>query len=364
MVTRTLSNPRVTRVLPRGDWLDETGVEVEPAVPNFLPQLQVAGRASRLDLANWLTDPDQYVGLLTGRVMANRIWYLLMGSGVCRSLDDFGGQAEPPRNIELLDRLGWEFVESGWDVKHLIRTIVSSQTYRQSSAVSAEQMERDPYNQWFGRQDRYRLPAEFLRDNLLAISGLLKADEVGGRSVKPFQPAGYYQHLNFPPRKYKSDQGSSQWRRGLYMHWQRQFLHPTLKSMDAPSREECTATRPRSNTPLAALAMLNDPSFLAAAHAFALQLQEQSGLSIKEKISLGFEKATSRSPDQIELAILEQLYSKTLKEYQESPDESARLLDESLLGDSVNDAKQKTELAAWIAVTRALLNLDETVTRN
>lgn len=364
MVTRSLTKPRVTRVLPRGDWLNETGAVVNPAVPSFLPKLQVSGRASRLDLANWLTDPDRYVGLLTGRVMANRIWYLLMGSGVCRSLDDFGGQGEPPQNIELLDRLGREFVEQGWDVKNLVRTIVSSQTYRQSSEVTADQLERDPYNQWFGRQDRYRLPAEFLRDNILAVSGLLKSDKVGGSSIKPFQPEGYYQHLNFPQRKYKPDNGNAQWRRGLYMHWQRQFLHPTLKSMDAPSREECTATRPRSNTPLAALAMLNDPSFMAAAHAFALRLQANSEESLSETITLGFKMATSRPPDPFEKEILEQLYLKTLDEYRSMPTEAARLLDESLLGEVPEDEQAKTELAAWISVTRALLNLDETITRN
>lgn len=364
MVTQSLPEPRVTRVLPRGDWLDESGAEVVPMVPEFLPKLQVAGRASRLDLADWLTDSERYVGALTSRVMANRIWYLLMGSGVCRSLDDFGGQGEPPQNIELLDLLACEFVEHDWDIKHLVQTIVSSQTYRQSSEVSAAQRERDPYNEWFGRQDRYRLPAEFLRDNILAVSGLLNSNAVGGKSIKPFQPPGYYQHLNFPPRKYRSDEGSSQWRRGLYVHWQRQFLHPTLKSLDAPSREECTASRSRSNTPLAALAMLNDPSFLAAAHAFAVQLHLRSERSVAEKISVGFEMATSRPPDPFELEILEMLYLKNLQDYRGAPEEAARLLGDSLLAETAVAGDEKIELAAWIAVARALLNLDETITRN
>ncbi|MCP4461810.1 MAG: DUF1553 domain-containing protein, partial [Planctomycetaceae bacterium] len=277
---------------------------------------------------------------------------------------DFGSQSEPPRNQPLLDRLAIEFTDSGWDIKQLVRSIVMSDTYRQTSQVSAEALERDPYNQLFGRQDRFRLPAEQLRDSLLFVSGLLNLEEVGGKSVKPYQPEGYYQHLNFPPRKYKPDQDRNQWRRGIYVHWQRQFLHPTMRSLDAPSREECTASRPRSNTPLAALALLNDPSFLAAAIKFAQRMMTHSPDSVREGIRMGFETATSRVPDAEELAILEALYSVSLQEYESQPEAANQLIKESLLNVPVTDSLSSTKLAAWICVARALLNLDETITRN
>lgn len=362
MVTQALSKPRISRVLPRGNWLDETGPEVQPAVPEFLDSIELDRRANRLDLAQWLTDTEQLSGKLTARVLANRIWFLLMGSGVSQSLDDFGGQGKPPANPELLDNLAWELINNNWDIKELIRQIVTSETYRQSSLTSPRQREKDPYNQLFGRQDRYRLPAETVRDTVLSVSGLLNLQEIGGRSSKPFQPAGYYQHLNFPTRKYQQDVDQRQWRRGLYIHWQRQFLHPTLKSLDAPSREECTAERPRSNTPLAALALLNDPSFLAAAQVFAQRILTETNGDIRRGIRYAFEAATSRQPDEDEVRIVEQLFRQSLLEYQSDPTAVKNLFSRSLTKspETANDA----ELAAWVSVARALLNLDETITRN
>ncbi|MCH2177824.1 MAG: PSD1 and planctomycete cytochrome C domain-containing protein [Mariniblastus sp.] len=363
MITQALPEPRVVRVLPRGNWLDESGQIVEPAVPEFMNPIKTEGRATRMDLAIWLTDPSRTSGQLTARVMANRIWFLFMGSGVSPSLDDFGGQGEPPANPELLDSLAWDFIDSGWNVKQLIKEIVTSETYRQSSVETPHLRDTDPYNQLFGRQSRYRLPAEVLRDNALAISGLLNLDEVGGRSVKPFQPAGYYQHLNFPPRTYKQNEDQRQWRRGIYIHWQRQFLHPTLKSLDAPSREECTPKRARSNTPLAALALLNDPSFIASAKIFAEQIQRQSKGDPKTGLDFAFETATSRKPDDAEKKILLDLYQTCLSEYQNDPIAARKLTTRSLLDGEPVDADQAS-LAAWISVARALLNLDETITRN
>ncbi len=260
--------PREIRVLPRGNWLDESGPIVQPAIPAFLGQLDLGTRrATRPDLANWLTDVQQGDGGLTARVFANRFWYLLFGTGIANPLDDFGGQGEPPTHPELLDNLAVEFYESGWDVKHMMKLIVMSRAYRQSSSASPELRARDPHNRLYARQSRFRLPAEMVRDNALAISGLLVTD-YGGASVNPYQPAGYYRHLNFPERRYQADSDQRQWRRGIYVHWQRQFLHPMLKALDAPSREECTAQRPRSNTPLAALTLLNDPTFVEAARVF------------------------------------------------------------------------------------------------
>ena len=243
----------------------DSGEVVQPGVPHFLRQLRKQQRATRADLAAWITADDNP---LTARVFVNRLWKLFFGSGLSKVLDDVGSQGEPPVHPELLDTLAVEFVDSGWDVKRLVKLIVMSNTYQQSSSVRDELLEHDPFNRLLARQSRFRLDAEMIRDNALAVSGLLVRN-VGGRSAKPYQPAGLYRHLNFPARKYQHDTGADQYRRGLYTHWQRQFLHPAMKAFDAPSREECTAERPRSNTPLAALVLLNDPSYVEAARMFA-----------------------------------------------------------------------------------------------
>ncbi|HBU37010.1 MAG TPA: hypothetical protein DEB70_04305, partial [Planctomycetaceae bacterium] len=260
MITKQLDEPRVVRIKHRGNWMDESGEIVEPSIPGFLGSLQTEGRATREDLAHWLVAPisDGGIGELTARVTANRIWSIFFGAGLCRSADDFGGQGEPPDYPKLLDRLALEFFDSGWDVRHLIRCIVTSNAYRMSSDTTDEDIIRDPENRLLARQGRWRYHAEGVRDAALSISGLLE-EKLGGASVHPYQPAGYYRHLNFPKRTYSQDNDQRQWRRGLYVHWQRMFLHPQLAAFDAPNREECTAVRMRSNTPKAALVLLNDP---------------------------------------------------------------------------------------------------------
>ncbi|MCA9300348.1 MAG: DUF1549 domain-containing protein, partial [Phycisphaerales bacterium] len=251
MVTRA-AEPRVTRLLPRGNWLDESGPVVNAAIPAFLGDLSLDRRASRLDLARWLVDAEHGAGLLTARVMVNRLWAMLHGEGLCPSLDDFGGQGQPPTHLELLDALAIDFA-SDWDVKRLVRTLVTTRTYGLSSVASPEMRRRDPLNHLFARQTTRRVQAETVRDIALHLGGLL-VDHLGGESVKPYQPRGYYQHLNFPPREYEPHLDERQWRRGVYVHWQRQFVHPTFKAFDAPTRESCIAKRATSNTPLAALA--------------------------------------------------------------------------------------------------------------
>jgi len=355
--------PRAMRVLPRGNWQDDSGGMVEPAVPEFLGRIEPADgdRATRLDLANWLTNADRGAGGLTARVMANRFWYLYFGTGISRSLDDFGGQGEPPANPELLDHLAITFVESGWDVKALVRLLVTSRAYRQSSVASPDLRSRDPYNQLVARQSRYRLPAEMVRDNALAVSGLLVEDQ-GGESVKPYQPADYYRHLNFPKRTYEAHHDARQWRRGLYVHWQRMFLHPMLQAMDAPSREECTAQRPRSNTPNAALVLLNDPTFLEAARALAARVLQESGDSFSAELDRAYRLAVSRSPDDEERAWLKELYDLNRREYSQNPAAARKLLETGIA--PVPDGMDPVKLASWTAVARAVLNLNETVTRN
>lgn len=360
MITVSIK-PREIRILPRGNWLDETGPVVQPAIPEFLGKLNTNGkRLTRLDLANWLSAKDGY-GLLMARVFANRFWYLFFGRGIAPVLDDFGGQGGPPHYPELLDQLALKFYEDQWDMKQMVKFIVMSNTYRQSSLETPDQRKRDPFNQLLNRQARFRLPAEMIRDNTLAVSGLL-VTKIGGPSVKPYQPAGYYRHLNFPKRKYVSHTDERQWRRGLYVHWQRQFLHPMLKAFDAPSREECTAQRPRSNTPIAAMTLLNDPTFIEAARSFAEDVLQNGGQSDSEKIRYAFSKATSRAPEKMESSVLKTLLNSSRRTYQSQPEQATPLKKSGLAKTKQN--LNSVELASWIAVTRTLLNLNEVVTRN
>ncbi len=360
MITRSLKTPRISRVFPRGNWLDESGEIVQPAVPHFLPQIKKEGRQTRLDLANWLTDPQNGTGGLTARVTANRLFYLFYGTGLSRSLGDFGGQGQPPSNPELLDRLAVEFYESNWNLKKLVKTLVTSRAYRQSSLVPYNLRERDPYNELLARQARFRLPAEIVRDNALALAGLLVSD-LGGASVKPYQPSGYYRHLNFPTRKYKQDTGAKIYRRSLYIHWQRQFLHPMLKAFDAPSREECTAERPKSNTPVAALNLLNDPTFVEAARVFAERILKEAKPDNLARLHHAFDLALNRLPTEDERKTIGQLLTYAEADFKKNPASATALIN---IGQTKPGNSDSVLLATWTTVSRAILNLSETTTRN
>ncbi|MGC1274873.1 MAG: PSD1 and planctomycete cytochrome C domain-containing protein [Planctomycetaceae bacterium] len=350
--------PRPIRVLPRGDWMDESSPPVDPAVPAFLSGLETEGRATRLDLANWICSDENP---LTARVFANRTWKLFFGRGLSGNLDDVGAQGEAPSHPELLDWLAVEFRESGWDVKHLVRTIVTSRTYRQSSLVDPALLKRDPQNRLLARQGRSRLPAEFVRDNALAISGLL-VPHLGGESARPYQPEGYYGHLNFPVREYDPDEDWKQYRRGVYMHWQRQFLHPMLRAFDAPSREICTAERPISNTPLAALVLLNAPTFLEAARVLAARAIHESGTDDESRLRWLWRHVLSREATSDEIDLLRTLLEQDRAEYVADREAAAKLLSIGL-APLPNDVDQ-VELASWTGVARAVLNLNETLMRN
>ncbi len=351
--------PRVMRVLPRGNWLDDSGEIVTPGVPASLPPLAVQGRrATRLDLARWLTAPDNP---LVARVFVNRLWKLLFGQGLVKTLDDFGSQGAWPTHPELLDWLAVEFVDSGWDVKHLIKLMVLSRTYRQASAVSEQLRQRDPYNALLARQARFRLDAEMVRDNALAVSGLL-ARKVGGPSVKPYQPAGYWALLNFPKREWQKDQGAALYRRGVYTYWCRTFPHPSLVAFDAPSREECTVERPRSNTPLQALVLLNDPIYVEAARALGERILREGGSVTEERIQFAYRQTLCRQAGPEEVKLLASLYGQHLRQYQADGPAADALLQ---VGDKpVSRELDRPELAAWTSVGRVLLNLHETITRN
>ena len=350
--------PREMRVLSRGNWMDDSGEVVQPGVPNFLPQIDSKQRATRIDLANWLTAPENP---LTARVFVNRLWQRYFGTGISKISDDLGAQGEPPVHPELLDNLALEFVESGWDIKHIIKLIVLSNTYRQSSLMRDGLAEVDPYNRLLARQSRFRLDAEIIRDNALAVSGLL-VDKLGGRSVMPYQPEGLYRHLNFPARTYKEDSGENQYRRGVYTHWQRQFLHPAMKAFDAPAREECTAQRPRSNTPLGALVLLNDPSYVEAARAFAAQVIRQGGTKTTDRLHWMMQHALSRNADEQEIAVLTDLLQAQRAAYTANPAAAEKLIH---TGQSQPPKDiPAPDLAAWTAVTRTVFNLHEFITRN
>jgi hypothetical protein len=359
--------PRTIRILPRGNWLDDSGEIVSPAVPPFLEEGKLphdgdgsgkTGRLTRLDLARWLVSADNP---LVARVFVNRLWKICFGQGLVKSMEDFGSQGELPLHSQLLDWLAVEFRESGWDVKHLLRLMVLSNTYRQWSAAGKTLRERDPANRWLARQNRFRLDAEMLRDNALATSGLL-SQEIGGPSVKPYQPAGYWQYLNFPIRDYHADHGENQYRRGLYTWWQRTFLHPSLLAFDAPTREECTAERPRSSTPLQSLVLLNDPTYVEAARVFAEHVMQQGGRSVPDRLAWAFRRALSRPIRPEEIQVLEALYRKHLAEYRSTPDAAARLVH---VGERPMPKElDVVELAAWTSVARTILNLHETITRN
>jgi hypothetical protein len=351
--------PREIRVLARGNWMDETGEVVEPGVPSALPQPPPReGRLTRLDLANWLVARDNP---LTSRTLANRLWKLYFGAGLSTKLDDIGAQGDWPSHPELLDYLAGRLIDSGWDVKALIRLMVTSNAYRQSSLVSPELHERDPANRWLARQGRHRLDAEVVRDQALAASGLL-VDKLGGPSVRPYQPPGYWAHLNFPVREWENSGGEGLYRRGLYTHWQRQYLHPMLVAFDAPSREECTADRVRSNTPLQSLVLLNDAEFVEAARVFAEHLLQQGGTTNDERIDWAMRRLLARPARAAEKQLLADLHDRHLAEYRADAAAVTALL---AVGAHPAPADlDAAELAAWTSVTRALLNLHETVTRN
>jgi hypothetical protein len=336
---------------------------MKPALPQYLVQLKVQSSSgetelTRLDLARWIVSRDNP---LTSRTVMNRLWKQFFGMGLSKVLDDLGAQGEPPVNPELLDWLACEFMDSGWDMKHMVRAIVTSSTYQQSSIASPEALATDPYNRELARQSTYRLEAELVRDNALAISGLLIA-KVGGPSVKPYQPEDYWDNLNFPRRIYPADAGESQYRRGLYTWWQRSFLHPSMLAFDAPTREECCAERNRSNIPQQALVLLNDPTYVEAARVFAVNVLHEKSGSDDELLRRAWQRALQREPTESEFATIQKLLIDRRAAYRDDPKSAAQLLKVGIT--PIPEGTELAELAAWTHVTRVLLNLHETITRS
>jgi Protein of unknown function (DUF1553)/Protein of unknown function (DUF1549)/Planctomycete cytochrome C len=366
VLTTTSVDPAVTRVLPRGNWMDDSAPIVEPAIPRFLGALDTKGeRATRLDLANWLASRDNP---LTARAFVNRTWRQFFGSGLSKVLDDLGSQGEWPTHPELLDWLASEFMHPefdatsthDWDVRHIIRLIVTSHTYRQSS-IPATASDSDPENRLLAHQNRFRVDAENVRDIALHVSGLL-TERVGGPSVSPVEPVGYLGALNFPKREYSASRGADLYRRGLYTTWQRTYLHPSLLNFDAPTREECTVNRGTSNTPLQALDLLNDPIYVEAARVFAQNALANGGKTFRARLDWVFDRALNRQPSAEERSILSGLYERNLKRFAAAPATAREFVSE---GETpVPPDRNQAPLAAMATVTRAVLNLHELITRH
>ena len=364
VLTTVSVKPAVTRVLPRGNWQDESGPIVQPAVPHFLTIANTATDAqkplTRLDLARWIVSPQNP---LTARVYVNRLWKQFFGNGLSGQVEDLGAQGEWPSHPELLDYLAVEF-ERDWNIKRMVRLLVTSATYRQSSSLRPELRTLDPNNRLLASQNPRRLEAEFVRDNALSVSGLLNEDR-GGPPVKPYQPANYYAAIQFPDRPYQAETDERQYRRAVYSHWQRTFLHPALLNFDAPSREDCTAFRTVANTPQQALTLLNDPEFVEAARVLAARtLSAPVPAKNKEtdaaRLEWAYQTVLARSPKPTEKQSLLRFLNAMRTAYKAHPGDAEKML---AIGNAPAPKGDMNENAAWTSLCRVLLNLNETITR-
>jgi hypothetical protein len=349
---------RPTHILVRGDYRT-LGDEVQPAVPALLGSLPAEIPPNRLALARWLVSAQHP---LTARVTVNRFWQMVFGTGLVKTAEDFGVRGERPSHPELLDWLACEFMASGWNVKHLMRLIVTSATYRQSSQATDELLTHDPENRLLARGPRFRLPAEMVRDNALVISGLL-SPQIGGPSVKPYQPGDLWREFAYGDdanKSYVQDHGANLYRRGLYTFWKRSVLYPSFVAFDAPKREVCAAQRSRTNTPLQALVVLNDVTYFEAARVFAQRLMAVKQADPDARISLAFKLALSRPPSAKELAAMRSLYEDACSIYSEDKPSAQKLVS---AGEFPRPDCDPVDHAAWSCVCNAILNFDETLTK-
>jgi hypothetical protein len=353
LVLEERKEPRPTFIHKRGNFLSP-GDPVEPGVPAVLPPLPKDGPPNRLTLARWLVSPENP---LTARVTVNRMWEAFFGRGIVATSEDFGVQGSEPTHPELLDWLAVEFVQHGWSVKAMHRLIVTSATYRQSAAVTPEQLERDPYNSLLARGPRFRLEAELIRDQALAVAGLLST-KMGGPGVFPPQPAGIWSFA-YNTEKYVPSVGEDRYRRGIYTIWRRSAPFPSFLSFDATSREAICTRRSRSNTALQALTTLNDPQFFEAAVALARRMVREGGTEASARIAQGFRLAVVRLPRAEELGRLLALYREQRANFEKDPAAAEKLVRDYL----PKDETATPELAAWTVVANVLLNLDETLTK-
>ena len=355
MVMKERNEVRPTHIMKRGQY-DDPGELVSRNTPEFLFSMKKSGEiASRMDLANWFVDN---ANPLTARVAVNRFWQQLFGVGLVKTSEDLGGQGEIPSHPELLDYLAVLFVESGWDVKALMKEMVMSKTYRQSSIMNAEKLASDPENRFLARGSRYRMDAEMIRDQILFTSGML-SNTMYGKSVKPPQPDGLWKSVTMIGERFKADSGESIRRRSLYTYWKRGMPPPQMTILNAPIRDACVARRERTNTPSQALLLLNESEYLKSARNLALIVLTPKKANLAQRIAFAFETVTSKLPDQKEQVMLSDL----LKSLQSSYNSQPLLADALCEGVQVQGVGQKAELAAWTVLVNALYNLDITKTR-
>ncbi len=369
LIMEEMNPPRETFMLTRGDFRNH-GERVGPGTPSILPPLP-EGPTNRLTLARWVVSKEQP---LTARVTANRYWAMFFGAGLVKTVNDFGSQGEWPSHPDLLDWLAVQFRDGGdpvsnempgldrpaigaWNVKALVRLMVTSATYRQSAAVTPEKLERDPYNRLFTRGPRLRLDAEFVRDNALAVAGLLN-DKIGGASVKPYQPPGIWDGVD---AQYVQDHGKALYRRGLYVFWRRSAHYPSFATFDAPSREVCTLQRQRTQTPLQSLTLMNDPVFVEASRGLAERVLREEPEDVHKRIVRAFRHTLGRVPEAEEVSVLEKAYARQLDRFTDDPESAKALLK---TGESPEpDKVDPVTLAATTALANVLLNLNETITK-
>jgi hypothetical protein len=354
MVMEEMAKARETHVLIRGSY-DRPGDRVDPGLPAILPPMPKQFPNNRLGLARWVVDPSNP---LTARVVVNRFWQMYFGAGLVRTAENFGSQGEPPSHPELLDWLATEFVRTGWDVKAMQKTIVMSATYRQSSKASAELLQKDPENRLLARAPRFRLPPEMVRDQVLNLAGLL-VERVGGPSVKIYQPEGLWAELS--GQSYTQDHGDKLYRRGLYVYAKRTAPTPSMANFDASSRETCVVRQNLTNTPLQALNLMNDITYMEAARVFAQRIMKDGGTAPEGRIAFAFRLAVARPPNPVESRVLLDHFRYELDKFKTNPDSAVRFARQ---GEYARDESlDAVELAAYTSVASLILNLDEVVTK-
>ncbi|MFL2869249.1 MAG: DUF1553 domain-containing protein [Pirellulaceae bacterium] len=360
LVMQDRAEKRQAHILERGEYTLKRD-PVDSAVPTWLGTSKEDSPDNRLGLAQWLVNPSHP---LTSRVTVNRLWQQLFGIGIVRTSEDFGVQGERPVHPELLDWLAIEFIDQGWDIQAFQKMLLLSATYQQSSRVTKSTWQVDPENRLLARGPRYRLDAEVIRDQALAVSGLL-VSTIGGKSVKPYQPDGLWKPVGFGGSNtsvFKQDSGEALYRRSMYTFWKRTVPPPTMSIFDAPDRETCQVRRARTNTPLQALALMNDVQFLEAARLFAERIIASGGATAADRIDFAYRSVLSRTPKPSERAVIEGLFNEYLSEFQSTEGAATDFLN---VGESKrNEELDANELGAWTMVAHMLLNLSETVTKN
>ncbi|MBN71280.1 MAG: hypothetical protein CME32_18600 [Gimesia sp.] len=357
LVMVEMDKPRMNNIFKRGNFLDK-GAQVKPQTPESLHPLQAEDTPNRLAFAKWLVAPENP---LVARVTVNRWWSQFFGQGIVATQEDFGSQGDPPTHPALLDWLAVEFMEHNWSMKHVHKLIVMSATYQQSSKITPELLEADPYNKLLTRGPRLRLSAETIRDNALAISGLLST-KMGGPPIYPPQPQGLWRHVGRNAPKYNTSTAEDRFRRGVYVIWRRSAPYPSFTNFDAPDRGACTINRSRTNTPLQALTLLNDPAYIEIATGLARRLATHGmndGMTDRERIAYAFRLCVARQPLDVEVDHLTKVFEQELKHFEDQPQAAQKLISAKDRPEGVGASR----MAAWLYVANILLNLDETITK-